>query len=191
LYGASSTDGGVTWSKNVKLYESPDGTICQCCHPTASYNDAGTLEVMWRNCLEGARDFYLIRSNDAGQTFGKAEKLGEGTWKINACPMDGGDLTHVAGKTVSVWRRTEDIFTAEPGKPEVKVGPGHDVSAASTGGKLYLLYIREGKALLWSDGKTQQIGEDATFPTLTALPSGQLLGAWEHAGSIALRQVER
>jgi hypothetical protein len=36
LYGATSKDGGLTWSKNMKLYESPDGSICQCCHPTAA-----------------------------------------------------------------------------------------------------------------------------------------------------------
>lgn len=191
LYGASSKDGGLTWSKNTKLYESPDGTICQCCHPTASYDEAGNLEVMWRNAVDGARDFYLLRSTDGGKTFGKAQRLGEGTWKINACPMDGGDLTHVAGKTVSVWRRMEDLYTAEPGKPEVKVGPGHDATATSAGGKLYVLYIREGKALLWSEGKTQQIGEDATFPVLTALPNGNLMAAWEQAGAIALRTVGR
>ena len=35
LYGASSKDGGASWSRNVLIYESPSGTICQCCHPTA------------------------------------------------------------------------------------------------------------------------------------------------------------
>ena len=34
LYGAFSNDAGATWSKNVLLYESPGGTICQCCHPS-------------------------------------------------------------------------------------------------------------------------------------------------------------
>src|SRR5689334_20271810 len=31
IYGASSSDGGRTWSRNVKVYESPDSTVCQCC----------------------------------------------------------------------------------------------------------------------------------------------------------------
>ena len=188
LYGASSKDGGLTWGANVKLYESPDGTICQCCHPNASVASDGTLEVMWRNCLDGARDFYLIRALD-GQTFGKAQKLGEGTWKINACPMDGGDLTHVDGKTVSVWRRMEDIYIAEPGKAEVKVGPGHDVMAASTGHSLWLLYVQGGKAMLWNDGKIQQVGEDVTFPALVALGDGRLLAAWEQGGAIVVKKV--
>ena len=62
LYGARSRDGGVTWSKNVLIYESPDGTICQCCHPSAAFDPGGQVLVMWRNCLGGARDMYLKSS---------------------------------------------------------------------------------------------------------------------------------
>ena len=58
LYGARSADSGGTWSKNVMIYESPEGTICQCCHPTAIFTDNGGVEVMWRNALAGSRDFY-------------------------------------------------------------------------------------------------------------------------------------
>ncbi len=188
LYGATSKDGGVTWSANVKIYESPDGSICQCCHPTASVASDGAVEVMWRNAVDGSRDFYLVRSMD-GKTFSKPQKLGEGTWKINACPMDGGDLTQVNGRTVSVWRRMDDIYVAEPGKPEMKVGPGHDVTAASAGKSLWLLYVQGGKAMLWNDGKTQQIGEDVTFPALTALADGRLIAAWEQGGAIVLKRV--
>ena len=34
LYGSRSVDGGRTWAKNVIVYASPDGTICQCCDPS-------------------------------------------------------------------------------------------------------------------------------------------------------------
>ena len=37
LYGAFSSDHGVSWSKNVLLYESSDGTICQCCDPSIAF----------------------------------------------------------------------------------------------------------------------------------------------------------
>ena len=103
--------------------------------------------------------------------------------------MDGGDLTHVDGKTVSVWRRMEDIYIAEPGKAEIKVGPGHDVMAASDGHSLWLLYVQGGKAMLWNDGKAQQVGEDVTFPALAALPNGQLIAAWEQGGAIVVKKV--
>ncbi|KAJ3054740.1 hypothetical protein HK102_011471, partial [Quaeritorhiza haematococci] len=45
---------------------------------------------MWRNSLKGARDLFLADSSDGGRTFSPAEKLGRGTWPLNACPMDGG-----------------------------------------------------------------------------------------------------
>ena len=54
LYGAESTDGGLTWSKNVEVYRSPDGTICSCCHPTLDIDNTGRIRVMWRNVLDGS-----------------------------------------------------------------------------------------------------------------------------------------
>src|SRR5690606_10631885 len=67
LYGAWSDDNGTTWSANAKLYESADGTICQCCHPTAAFASNGALDVMFRNALGGARDLYLLRSTSGQQ----------------------------------------------------------------------------------------------------------------------------
>ena len=108
LFGAQSSDGGVTWSKNVSVYSSPDGTICQCCHPSLSIDEKGAIWVMWRNVLGGSRDLHLIKSVN-GVNFGKARKLGSGTWKINACPMDGGGFVVAKGQVTSVghaarWR---------------------------------------------------------------------------------------
>ena len=64
LYGARSMDGGLTWSENVQIYESPEGTICQCCHPSVAVGADGEVLVMWRNWLQGSRDMYLARSRD-------------------------------------------------------------------------------------------------------------------------------
>ena len=91
LYAARSMDEGVTWSKNIEVYQSPGGSICECCHPSVAIDAAGRLLVMWRNSLGGARDMYLSASRD-GVTFPAPEKLGNGTWRIDACPMDGGGL---------------------------------------------------------------------------------------------------
>src|SRR5207244_1783591 len=38
LWGASSRDSGKSWSANEPVYRSPDGAICQCCHPSALYD---------------------------------------------------------------------------------------------------------------------------------------------------------
>ena len=61
LYGAFSDDAGVTWSRNAMLYQSPSGSICECCHPSLASLGHGDFEVMWRNSLNGNRDLYAMR----------------------------------------------------------------------------------------------------------------------------------
>jgi hypothetical protein len=188
LYAAWSSDSGATWSKNVKIYESPDGTICQCCHPTAAFDAAGGLDLMWRNVLDGSRDFYLIRA-DAQRRFGKPEKLGLGSWKIDACPMDGGGLVHAGAKTVTVWRRMDEIFMAEPGKPESKIGEGKDIALAAGAVNIYAAWIKGDRLVLWASGKQEIIASHAAFPNLTALPGGGALLAWEENDGLSLMHL--
>jgi hypothetical protein len=188
LYGAWSKDSGATWQANLQIYESPDGTICQCCHPFAAFAESGAIEVMWRNCVGGARDLYLLRSTQATQ-FGKPEKLGNGTWMINACPMDGGGLTHAEGRTITAWRREQQIFLAEPGKPERAIGEGKDVAIAASQGRVYALFLQGTQLVAWVEGKTEVLTERAALPALTALPSGGVLAAWEENGGISVRPL--
>ncbi|MEZ6080425.1 MAG: hypothetical protein R3C56_33570 [Pirellulaceae bacterium] len=59
---------------------------------------------------------FLATSDDSGQTFGGAEKLGIGSWKLNACPMDGGELAVAAdGSPLTVWRRNQQVFATDVG----------------------------------------------------------------------------
>jgi hypothetical protein len=186
LYGAWSSDSGATWSRNVKIYESPEGTICQCCHPTAVFIENGNIEVMWRNVLGGSRDFYVIAS-DANHHFGSPEKLGNGTWKINACPMDGGGMARSRGKTITAWRRENDIFLDEPGQPETKIGDGKDVTLAVAGGRTYAAWISGRELILWRNGKQEVIASQAAFPNLAGLPDGGVLLAWEANNGISVK----
>ena len=139
LFGANSSNGGKSWSKNVAVYESPEGTICQCCHPSAVVDPQGQVFVMWRNWLDGSRDMYLAHSRD-GITFSSAEKLGTGTWKLNACPMDGGGIAVSEKGVVTAWRREHDLFVDRPGEKELRVGQGIDVAVAAGGSGTYVIW---------------------------------------------------
>ena len=188
LYGAWSTDSGATWSKNVKVYESPDGTICQCCHPTAVFTENGNVEVMWRNVLQGSRDFYVMTS-DTNHHFSAPQKVGDGTWKINACPMDGGGMVRDHGRTTTVWRRENGIFLDEPGQPETRIGDGKDVTLAVAGGTPYAAWIKDTELVLWRNGKQEVIASPAAFPNLAALPHGGVLLAWEADNGVSVRRI--
>src|SRR5258708_3211246 len=86
LYGAVSKDGGASWSKNVSVYESTDGSICQCCHPTALIDAKSEIHVMWRNALGGARNMYLAHSNDGGKSFRAPAQVRRGPSKVQPRP---------------------------------------------------------------------------------------------------------
>ncbi len=191
LYGSRSSDGGLTWQKNLQIYESPDGTICQCCHPTLTFDESGRLFAMWRNALDGSRDLYFTTSTD-GRHFAPAQKLGQGTWKLNACPMDGGALAVEKGKVFTAWRRDGEIFVAEPGQAEQKVGAGKDVSLARSKRGTYLAWSHEASLQLLTPKATapKELTPTGAFVTLLALPDGGVLAAWEAKGSVETKRLD-
>ncbi len=81
VWGSRSTDAGVTWEADRLIYTSPEGNgVCPCCAPLVACDPKGGVHVMCRNELDGARDMYLLSSNDGGRTFTAARKLGDGVW---------------------------------------------------------------------------------------------------------------
>lgn len=185
LYGAFSEDAGLHWSRNVLLYESPDGTICQCCDPSLALAGAGEFVVMWRNALAGSRDLYTLRLRD-GHPAGSAVKQGEGTWKLDACPMDGGGIAISGGQIVSAWRRDHDVYLAVPGKPEIKIGSGQDVTVAASSKGTYAAWSTPGGIALHGPSGTSQLSTTGAFPAMVALSDGGVLVAWEEGGAIVI-----
>jgi len=188
LYGAISTDDGATWSKNIAIYQSPGGSICECCHPSAAIDASGRILVMWRNSIEGCRDMFLATSTD-GITFAAAAKLGTGTWPLKACPMDGGGLSTAAGRVMTAWRRDGSIFLAEPGAPERQVGTGKDVALALSGGRIYAAWANGPRLEAWIDGQTQVLADAGAFPSLCPAPGGGVIAAWEQDGALEVRRL--
>lgn len=195
IFGARSTDGGRTWERDRLVYRSPDRTVCECCHPSALFAPDGTLHVMWRNQIHGARDLYLASSSDRGESFGRAQRLGEGTWRLDACPMDGGAVAAgPAGTVETVWRRTDSVFAARPGEPERRLGRGQQPWAAWGPGGVYTAWLGpdpDGHPnALWvqtpDDPDARPTAPAAGSPVLAASPDGHgpVVLLWESAPGI-------
>lgn len=164
LYGALSTDGGLSWGRNQLIYKGEQSGICDCCKPSVYINPKGDIFVMFRNKLDGARNMYVISSNDKGEHFGKAEKQGTADYMINACPMDGGDLAvNSNGEVSTVWRRQMEVYLAQPGKPEMKLGSGRTP---------VILQTAKGNAIAWQQDDSIQFRSPDDLKTST-LGKGQ------------------
>jgi hypothetical protein len=182
-----STDGGATWAKNILVYKSPDGSVCECCHPSVAHDSRGTIYVMWRNSLAGARDMYFAISSDGGTTFGPAAKLGAGSWPLKACPMDGGSIIAIApGKTASVWRSEKSVFLSLEGQNEERLlGPGEQPWIVATADGPFVIWLaKRGDAayLLTPQSKSPvKLSNKAADPVLATGPAGQgpVVAAWE------------
>ena len=124
LWGAWSSDGGRSWSRNVPFYASPDGSICECCPPAVRFDPSrpGEAVVLWRNALGGNRDMYtLVVSRDGTPAVGAARRLDSRHWELQGCPVSGGDVAISSeGLSLYIWRREGDLFTAAPGLGEVR-----------------------------------------------------------------------
>jgi hypothetical protein len=185
LVGARSTDGGRSWLPNQILYQSPDGTVCECCQ-LSIVSQQQHVAIMFRNFLNGARDMYLLQSSDGGKTFGKAEKVGEGTWMLKACPMDGGGVfMSPDGKLSTVWRRNDKLFVARPGQPETEYATGKNAQLVSTEKGDYIVYQQDGQ--IWSTSPNQiqpAILSAGGYPKLALMPKNKVLCLWEDEGTV-------
>ena len=176
LWGATSKDGGASWGPNARIYQSPDGPICQCCAPSLAFGPGGELATMWRDSLAGARDMRVALSRDGGQSYGPAEKLGTSTWKLNACPMDGGGITFLRdnpGKFLTVWRREGTLYSALAGVPEQALGEGRDaVIAASIHAPVMAWQIKAGLVLKAGGEPLRVLDPKGSAASLAAAPDG-------------------
>lgn len=187
IYSSVSRNSGATWEPNRLAYQSPDKSVCECCHPSLVWDASGKLWLLFRNSVGGNRDMYLTSATDRGKTWQQpAQKLGGGTWKLNACPMDGGGLAvSPDGKTVqTVWRRDNDVFICTPGQPERLIGRGQQGWAAQTKNGAAFTYLaggRPGSLRVALPGAPEPVtlAAKANDPVIAAAPDGgPLVAAW-------------
>lgn len=185
VYGAISRDQGKTWQPDQRLYRSPDGSICECCHPNLVADPAGGWHVTWRNSLKGNRDMYYCHWNQDA-TVAEALPIGTGHWELNQCPMAGGDLavSERSDQPISVWRRGAVIFYSPKLGQELMVSPGESPVLASCQEQVRLFFVnRRGGKLQMLDpenpeSKPELVAEKVADPTVLSLKDQWLL-TWE------------
>ena len=176
LWSSVSNDGGNRWEENRRVYKSPSGSICECCHPSAVIKSNGEIVVMWRNSVNGERDMYQCVSADGGKSFKEAKKIGTGTWTLNACPMDGGSLGANSDTIRYSWRREGRLFaTGEIAGETLLVDAGTQPVVAVNG---------SGFAYLWQSGGNLYLKRSELSPAeVLAENAGYAASAWsEKAG---------
>ncbi|MBL8818442.1 MAG: exo-alpha-sialidase [Planctomyces sp.] len=186
IYVSVSKDNGATWEANRCIYRSPDGSVCECCHPSVIVKGRN-VHVMFRNSVGGNRDMYVTTSADGGNSFSDARKLGSGTWMLDACPMDGGMLAAGSNGAIStVWRRDGNVYAAAgDGSPEILLGRGQQPWIAGTANGSIIVWTagREGDLLVknLNSGESEKLSETARDPVIASTPigDGPVIACWE------------
>ena len=148
--------------------------------------------AMWRNWVSGSRDFYLASSTDGGTTFQGAQKLGRGTWRLNACPMDGGGIADAGeGKLLSVWRREDHVYSARPGEAEVELGQGKDAALAGNGrGEAAIVWRAPSGLQTRIPGRSEpmSLAADGEYPSIAG--TGPWFVAWEDKTGVVIQELK-
>ncbi|MDP9048572.1 MAG: hypothetical protein M3N14_10570, partial [Bacteroidota bacterium] len=189
IFYSSISNQSNTWAKNRLVYRSPDKLVCGCCKPNIAVNGPEVV-IMFRNWLNGSRDLYVLKSINSGATFATVQKLGIDTWKLNACPMDGGGITVDGSVIRTTWQRKGEIFYAEPGKPEVLIGKGRNPSITGTGANAVLTFYNNDtvKVIQLKSKLETPIGKGSYIKSLV-LPGNKILSVWEDDKRIRFRKV--
>jgi len=95
----------------------------------------------------------------------KALKLGQGTWPLNACPMDGGALA----LPYTAWRREKTVYLCRPREAEIAIGEGKDPALA--------VDAAGNPVIAWTQGQSimMQIGPSGKPSTLAQGGYAQLI----------------
>ncbi len=172
---ADFSDDGSRWAEDAVAYTSPDGSICECCHPAIAPCADGGTAVAWRISIDGVRDIWTARAPKGSSVFGKGEKCGAGAWRIPACPMAGPALVVKGAEVITAWRRERDVFLAAGDAKERELGAGNEPQLALSAGGLHTLWLtREGLVDLAPGAQSASlVAAGAEFPCAAGAAGGR------------------
>lgn len=173
------------WSKNKFAYKSLEDHVCECCQPSIVAKGK-TVAIMFRNWMRGSRDLYLVTSSDAGQSFSDAQKLGNGTWPLNGCPMDGGGVGIDANNQVhTAWQRDGVVFYSLPGQPEQPIGEGRHVDLNGS----FITWEASGVMMMKPiNGQQRSLGEGTSLKVIE-MKDTSMLEVWEKDDQIFFKKL--
>ncbi|MFD2247735.1 hypothetical protein [Pontibacter ruber] len=186
---ASTTGSANAWSENKVVYESPDSTVCECCKPSIAVEGKQVI-LMFRNWIDGSRDFYLTKSSDNGQQFSQPQKLGTGTWKLEGCPMDGGGILLDSKNGIhTAWQREGTIFYAQPGQQEMQIGKGRNCRISGKTNPVIAWKNGSDLKLKFLNADTETVVGKGSYIETAEMPDNKTLCVWEDENKIRFRKI--
>lgn len=185
IYVSHSAQGGDSWQKNLLVYRSPDGTVCECCRPSLAVSGS-KVQIMFRNWLNGSRDMHVATSEDQALHFNEPIKLGTGTWKLKGCPMDGGAITvDSKGQTITTWRREGDVYISTINQVEQKMGTGRHSDMTSSGNDYAVTWSDQDQIYISTSQHPQpSVVGNGTYPVIESINNSDFFLTWESEGKI-------
>lgn len=89
VFSAVSSDGGKTFSKNLKI----SSEVCPCCKTNLAVDKNGKIYASWRQVVgDNFRHIAVASSENGGASFSNYTIVSDDQWQINACPVSGAPM---------------------------------------------------------------------------------------------------
>lgn len=147
VFFAASTDGGRTFSKNIRVGQE----ACPCCKTAVTTGKDGRVYASWRQVLPGEfRHIALAASEDGGETFSKPVIVSDDRWMTASCPVSGPALSATADGALRVVWYTE----GDRGEPGLYWAESRDEGKTFSESKTFAKGQARGNPLLLMNGKS-------------------------------------
>lgn len=141
---ADFSSDGSQWGEDVLVYESPGGSVCECCAPAVAAADDGGGIAAFRNSVDGDRDIWTARLPKGATQFEAARKSGAGAWKLAACPMAAPSVATRGADVVSAWRRADDVYLVTGAAQERELGRGTEPQIVLRDDGVHVVWLAAG-----------------------------------------------